>query len=81
MESVFSGVNLIRTHYKICAHHEASTFLSLPVVDNIRFNILLNNMSFCRFFNKKLCQNNMEITTLKRRRKNDVKVMSRKRHR
>ena len=50
MESIFSGVNFLPTHYKICAHHEASQFLSLPVVDNIRFNILLNNMSFCRFF-------------------------------
>ena len=40
VESILSGVNLIPTHYKICAHHEASTFLSLPVVDNIRFNIL-----------------------------------------
>ena len=53
MESIFSGVNFIPTHYKICAHHEASTFLSLPVVDNIRFNILLNNTLFCVFFNKK----------------------------
>ena len=67
-------VNFITTHCKICAHHEASTFMSLPVVDNITFNILLNNTSFCHFFNKKWCKNNVKMTS-KKRHCNDVDKM------
>ena len=37
--SIFSGVNFIPGHCKICAHHEASTFMSPSVVNNIRLTL------------------------------------------
>ena len=37
MQSKFSGINLITTHFGICVQHEKSTLM----VDNIRFNIFL----------------------------------------
>ena len=37
MQSKFSWLNLITTHFKSCAHHETTTFMLLPVVDNITF--------------------------------------------
>ena len=40
MQSIFTWVNFITTYCKIGAQHKASTFMSLPVVDNVRFNIL-----------------------------------------
>ena len=66
MQSKFSWLNLITTHFKICAHHETSTFMLLPVVDNITFNIYWIILHFVIFSTEN------DVKVISKRRRNDI---------